>query len=91
MVGTNLGIGVDHTGNTGAVLVATGHQSGTSRAADIAAGVEVGEFHPLLGHAVQMRGVDFTAVAARIAVAHVIGHDDDEVRFGSLRQSQARD
>ena len=89
VVGANLRVCIDYPGYAGPLLIAASHQTRTGRAADIAAGMEIGETHPFLGHPIEVRGRDFTPITPRIAVAHVIGHDDDEVGLAGLGSSRS--
>jgi hypothetical protein len=42
--------------------------------------VELGEAEPVLGQAVKMRGLDFTAVAPEVGIPHVVRHNEKDVR-----------
>ena len=47
--------------------------------------MEVGQAQPLTGQCVEVGGINLAAIAAEIAVAQIIGHDDQKVRpFGGL-------
>ena len=46
--------------------------------------VELGEAQTVLGQLVEVGGLDFTAVAADVGVAHVIHHDEYEVGPGTV-------
>ena len=60
------------------VSVETGEQSGPGRAA--AGGiVELCEAQSVAGEPVQIRGMNFPAIAADVGIAHVIRHDQDDV------------
>ena len=64
----------------GALLVPTGHEPGTRRAADRAVGIEVGELHPVLCQAVDVRRLDvLRPVAADVGLADVVGDDEHDV------------
>ena len=75
-----VGVGEQDGGNPGPVLVAPGDQPGASRRADRAAGVEVGQHHAGGGQPVEVRRLDPAGVRADVAVAEVVGHDEDDVR-----------
>ena len=69
-------IGVDHAG---AIVVPAGQQAGAGRCAD-GRYVEVLEPHALPGERVEVWRLDLgIAVRPQIAVALVVGHDDDDV------------
>ena len=69
-----------HPAYTGLMRVGAGEERGASRAA--AAGVvKLSEADAAVGKGVKVWGVNLTAVAADVAPAHVIGHDDDDVRL----------
>jgi len=60
--------------------VETSHQAGARGGADGAAGVALGEANAFGGEAIDVRGFDFRlAVAAQIAIAQIIGEDEDNV------------
>ena len=71
-------------GNVGPDGVAAGEDGGAGGGADGSGGVEVVEDDGVLGHVVEVGSLDerVTGVAA-VAVALVIGHDEDDV--GLLR------
>ena len=72
-------LGKEDAGNGNPRGVAAGEQLGSRRGAD-RSGVEAGQLHALLGHAVEVGGaVVGRAEGADIAVAHVIDKNDDEV------------
>jgi hypothetical protein len=63
-----------------ALLVATGHQTGTRGAAQRCAAVAVGEAHTIAPNAVDTRCLDqAVAIGRQVAVAHVIGQDDHHI------------
>ena len=41
--------------------------------------VKLGEAQPVIRQPVEVRGVDFAAVAADVGIAHVIGHDEHDI------------
>ena len=86
MVGGDLGVGVDHPRDAGPLLIAPGDQSRARGAAHVSAAVEVGKPHPLGGQLVQVRRFDPAAVGAGVAVAEVVGKDDNHVGFGIGRR-----
>jgi hypothetical protein len=62
--------------------IAAGHQACAGGGAEVGAGVEVAEPRALGRHPVEVGGADDgPAVAAQVAVAQVVGHDDDDVRL----------
>ncbi len=64
-----------------AVRIAAREEGGAGGAADGLGDVKAGEPEALGGHAVDMRGVDVgRSVAPEVAVAQVVGQDDDDVR-----------
>ena len=85
-----IGAGRDDVVHADAHRVATGHERGPRRGAGGRRGMEVGEPHPLLGHAVEVRRVHVDgAEAGEVGIAHVIGEDDNDV--GLLRSMQGRE
>lgn len=63
--------------------VQSSHQNAAGRGANRRSGVDLGEAQSLLGQAVDIRGLDdFLPVAPGVAVTHVVGHDEDDVRLG---------
>ena len=57
-----------------------GEQRGAAGRADARGDVEIGEAHALAGHAVEVGRADARmAVATQVAVAQVVGQDDDQV------------
>jgi hypothetical protein len=77
-------------GHAAARRVATRQERGPARRTDLRAGVEVREAHALGGHPVEVRRADRrAAVAAEVAVALVVGQDDDDV--GGCRSGRAAD
>ena len=70
-----------HVANAGLVRVESGEEGGAGGAA--AAGiVELGEAHAVGSEGVEIGGFDFASVAADVGVAHVIGHDEDDIGPG---------
>ena len=66
--------------HVGVAHVGARHQRPAGRGADRRTGVELRKPRPLLRHLVQARRLDFALpVRAKVAVAHVVGEDDDEV------------
>ena len=71
-----------HVTDAGLVRVESGEEGGAGGAT---AGriVKLGEAHSVGGEGVEIGGFDLAAVATDVGVAHVVGHDDDDVRpFG---------
>ena len=76
--------------------VVAGHQATARRGADGAAGVALREAHALRGQAVEVRRLDLLlAVAAEVAIAQVVGQDENDVgrsgrigRDGPMRKEQ---
>src|SRR5262245_7982290 len=67
----------------GAVVVAAGHQTGPRRRAD-GTDVEARQDRAFFGHRVDVRRADDRiAMNAEIAIALIVGHDEDDVRSGS--------
>ena len=67
--------------DAGARAVLAAHQRGPGGLAVRAAGVAVGEPHPLGGQAVDVRRlVVLAAEAADVGVAEVVGQDEDDIR-----------
>ncbi len=61
--------------------VITGHKRGAGGGADGAAGVRLSEADAFGGHAIKVGRLDpFLTITAEIAVAEVIGHDENDVR-----------
>jgi hypothetical protein len=90
-------IGVHHRAaderidDAGAIIVAAGHQAGARRGAD-GRDVEVLHAHALLGELVDIRRPDDrVAVDAKIAVALIVGDDDNDIGFLPLRRLRSRD
>ena len=71
------------------LLVATGHQRGARRVAHRRGDVAVGEADAALGERVDGRRRDVAAVRGHVAVAEVVGDDDDDVGAGRCRRSVA--
>lgn len=68
------------TAHAAADGIAAGQEGGPAGGADLRRDVEIGKAKPLGGHAIEMGCPDRRgAVAAEIAVAEVIGEDDDDV------------
>ena len=64
--------------------VLAGHEAAARRRADGAAGVGLGEAHALGRQAVEVGRLDaLLAVAAEVAVAEVVGQDEDDVGLGA--------
>ena len=62
--------------------VLPGHQAGAARRAVGCVGVGLLEQQSVIGHGVQIRGVDgLRARAAKVVPPHVIDVDDDDVRL----------
>ena len=58
-----------------------GHERGTTRGADAAGGVELCQLHAFCRHAIEVRRADSrVAETGEIAVAEVVGEDDDEFK-----------
>ena len=69
-----------HAQRAAAVVVASGEQRGARRGADRRAAVVLGAAHALGGEPIDVgRGQDGVAVAAQVAVAQVVGQEDDDV------------
>ncbi len=67
--------------HAGVAGVAPGHEHGARGRADRRAGVEVGEAQALGGQPVEVRRAnELLAVGADVAVAEVVGEDEDDVR-----------
>ena len=60
-----------------------GHQTTARRRADTTAGVCLGESQALSGKSIDVCGVAICllAITAQIAIAQVVGHDEDDVRL----------
>ncbi|OHB72155.1 MAG: hypothetical protein A2V70_20800 [Planctomycetes bacterium RBG_13_63_9] len=57
------------------------HQAASRGRTDRAAGIAVRKPHTLLGHAIEVRRPDhLLAVAAEVAIAEIVGQDEDDVR-----------
>src|SRR5262245_58662182 len=66
--------------NADAIRIAAGQQRGARGGADGLRYVEVGEADPVLGHLIEMgRANSLVAITAEVAVAKIVGEDDDEV------------
>ena len=85
-----------HIGNTGANGIPSRQDGRSRRAAERRGGVEIGKPHSLGGHLVDVRGAVLRrTVDAEVAVAKVVGKDDDEIRlrgggYGKRRGEQER-
>ena len=67
--------------------VIPGHERRAGGGTDGTAGVGLGEADAFGGEAVEVRSFDpFLAVTAEIAVAEVVGHDENDVRRALLRK-----
>jgi hypothetical protein len=65
------------------------HQRAAGRGADGAAGVDLGEAGTFGGHAVDVWRLDFLlAVAAEVAVAEIVGEDEDDVGRAALGENR---
>ena len=71
--------GLGHMPDADLVRMEPGHQGGPGGAASSAV-VELGEAHASLGQSVEVRGVDFPAMVTEVGKAHVVYHDEDDVR-----------
>lgn len=76
-------------GDVGPDGVAAGHDAGAGGGADGCRGVEVIEHDGVFGHLVEVGRLDegMSGVAA-IAVAVVVGHDENDVRWGFDREER---
>ena len=76
-------------GDVGPHGVAAGHDAGAGGGADGCRGVEVIEHDGVFGHLVEVGRLDegMSGVAA-IAVAVVVGHDENDVRWGFDREDR---
>lgn len=80
----------DLVSQAGADRVASGKQPGARRRADVGGGIEVAECDSLRRHPVQKRCLDpACAIDSDIAVAKVIGQNDDEVGWSARRACPA--
>ena len=84
MVIRDLGVGIDYSRHASAFLVAACEQPGAGRTAHHATRMVVGETHSLSGHAIEVRCLEPTPVCAGRVVAHVVRHDDHEIRLGGV-------
>ena len=76
----------------GVAEVFAGHQDAARGGADRRPGVVAGEAQPLAGEAVDVGGADLLlSVAAELAIAEVVGEDEDEVRPGSCPAQREAD
>ena len=79
-----------HTLTPDPLLIPTRHQRRSSRRAFLTVGVEVREAHALFRQAVNLRRSDVgCAVSTDVAVAEVVGHDEDNVRLTPLSRTAA--
>ena len=68
--------------------IPSGQQRRAAGRADFGRRVEIGEPHPLGRHAIQVRRADAgMPVAAQIAVAQVVGQDENDVRMFGIGRS----
>ena len=82
-----LGVGIDDHVTTAALLITSGHECRTGRAADYAIGVEVCELHTFDCHAIYAGGLKvFVIKAADASPSHIIDHDDNDIRFCGIRK-----
>ena len=74
-----------------ALLVAAGHQAGARGAAIRPADVAAGEAHAVPGQRIDVRRGNLrVALAAQLAVAEVVGDDDEDVRALCLGRGRRR-
>ena len=67
--------------NMGVARVLTGHERGTRWRTDWTAGICLGKAHAFLCHTVKVGSLyQLLPIAAKVAIAHVIAHDEDNVR-----------
>ena len=69
----------EHVRQADAIGVATGEERRTRWRARAVRNAQRSESQPFLGHRIEIRRGVLPAVAAKIAIAHVIGEDDDEI------------
>src|SRR5262245_6739531 len=83
---TACGIPIEHAPlfaprHAGAYGQPAGQQRGPTGGANTSGHVEIGETHSFRRHAVEVWGADGgMTVAAKVAVAQVVGEDDDDIR-----------
>ncbi len=83
-------IGLDRTLEPHPLLVAARHEPSPRRRTHRRVGVEVGQPDPFAREPVEVRGLDIRrAVAAKIAIPEIVGHDEHDVR-PSLGRSAPR-
>lgn len=79
----------DRIAKAGADGVAAGHQPGARGRADVGGGVKGRELRAFLRHAIEIGRADqFRAVGAEIAIAQIVGEDDDDVGLAARRLGQ---
>ena len=83
------GMQMMHGADAGSVIADAGHQHGAGRRAG-GSDVKIGHESAVLGQRVKGRGLNATAEPAHIRPAHIIGDDDDEVRFFVRRRKWGR-
>ena len=72
-----------------ALLPAAGHEAGARGRAHGGIGVEIGKLHALGREAIDVGRLDVgRAHAAEVAVAEIIGEDEDDVRFRQARRGR---
>src|SRR5262245_16952871 len=72
--------------------VLAGHEGAAAGSADGAAGVKLRELHPRGGQLVDVRRLDLVlAIAAEVAIAQIVGKDEDDVRLAFLARRARRD
>ena len=77
--------GVAVAEDAGALVGAAGEDGGAGGGADGVGGVEAVEAEAVGGHGVEVRGLqNGVAAVAGLAPAHVIGHDEEDVRAGGV-------
>ena len=79
VVGFALKCGDNHAWNSCPLRIATGHQSGSRRAANNAIAVKVGEFQTGLGECVQVRRRDPPSKGSQVTISQIIRQNDDHV------------
>jgi hypothetical protein len=66
-------------------FVVAGQQSAPGGGADRVARITISETHTFFGHPVDVRGqYGLASVASQVVVAHVVHHDEDDVRQNGL-------
>ena len=67
---------------TKALPITSRHESGPTGTTHRIGHITRGEFHPVFSDRINMRCRDvLAAIEAHIGIAHVIGHDDDQIRL----------